>query len=160
MGAVVGGVAALDPEVHRHGTIACDSEDIQQLLEVGAVVLVVAVGDGQAKLSPEGPLLVGRLVVAVERDGGGVVVQFVEIDAELTDGVCHNRERERRDVGVEEPVEATSDAVVVERRELRCSQSQQLGRMACGPLADAVERLARDQEILDQDHQPGRGGDA
>jgi hypothetical protein len=86
MGTVVGGVAALDPELHRHGAVACDGEDIKRLLEVRAMVLVVAVGDGQAELSPQGRLAVGRLVVAVEGDGGGVVVEFVEFDAELCVG--------------------------------------------------------------------------
>src|SRR5205807_2158227 len=35
VGAVVGGVAALDPEVHGHGAVATDGEDVEQLLEVG-----------------------------------------------------------------------------------------------------------------------------
>ena len=46
--AVVGGVAALDAELHRHGAVAGDGEDIQELLEVGAMVLVVPPGDGRA----------------------------------------------------------------------------------------------------------------
>ena len=54
-------------------------------------------------------------------------MQFVEIDAELADRVRHDGEGERGDVGVEEAVEATADAVVVERRELGRGQSQQLG---------------------------------
>src|SRR5439155_14271190 len=53
MGAVVGGVAALDAEVDRHGAVARDGEDVEELLEVGPVVLVMAVGDGQAKLPPQ-----------------------------------------------------------------------------------------------------------
>ena len=160
MGAVVGGVAALDAEVHRHGAVARDGEDVEELLEVGAVVLVVAVGDGQAELPPQGPLAVGGLVVAVEGDGGGVVVQLVEIDGELADRVGHDGEGERGDVGVEEAVEAAADAVVVERGELRRGQSQQSGAVPRGPLADAVEGLARDQEVLEQDQEGGRGGDA
>ena len=118
VGAVVGGVAALDPELHRHGAVAGDGEDVEQLLEVGAVVLVVAPGDGQPEPSPQGPLPVGRLVVAVEGDGGGVVVQFVEVDVELADGVGGDGQGQRGDVGVEEAVEAAADAVVVERGEL------------------------------------------
>ena len=51
------------------------------------MVLVVAPGDGQPQPAPQGPFLIGRLVIAVEGDGGGVVVQFVEIDGELADGV-------------------------------------------------------------------------
>src|SRR5262249_54123669 len=72
MRAVISGVAALDPEVHRHGPVATDGEDVEQLLEVGAVILVVAVGDRQAKPSSQGAFALGTLVVAVERHGGGV----------------------------------------------------------------------------------------
>src|SRR5439155_25315003 len=49
MGAVVGGVAALDAEVHRHGAVARDGEDVEQLLEVGAMVLVVAVSRSEER---------------------------------------------------------------------------------------------------------------
>src|SRR5205085_8746056 len=41
---VVGRVAALDAEVDRHGAIAARGEDVEQVLEVGAMVLVVPVG--------------------------------------------------------------------------------------------------------------------
>jgi hypothetical protein len=78
----------------------------------------MAVGEGQAELSAQGPLLVGGVVVAVEGDSGGVVVQLVQIDGELADCVGHDGEGERGDVGVEEAVEAAADAIVVERREL------------------------------------------
>ena len=158
--AVVGGVAALDPELHRHGAVAGDREDVKQLLEVGAMVLVVAPGDGQAEPAPQGPLLIGGLVIAVEGDGGGVVVQLVEFDAELADGVGDDGEGEGGDVGVEEAVEAAADAVVVERGELFGGQAEESGDVARGPLADAVEGLAGDEEVLEQEQQPGGGGDA
>ena len=95
VGAVVGGVAALDAELHRHGAVARDGEDVEQLLEVGAVVLVVAPGDGQPQPAPQGPLPSARLVVAVEGDGGRVVVQLVELDVELADGVGRDRREPR-----------------------------------------------------------------
>ena len=143
--AVVGGVAALDPELHRHGAVAGDREDVEQLLEVGAVVLVVPPGDGQPEPPAQGPLPVGVLVIAVEGHGGGVVVQLVEFDAELADRVRHGRQRQRGDVGVEEAVETAADAVVVERGQLPRGQPEQFGGVAGGPLADAVEGLAGDR---------------
>ena len=158
--AVVGGVAALDAELHRHGAVAGDREDVEQLLEVGAMVLVVAPGDGQPQPAPQGPLLIGGLVIAVEGDGGGVVVQLVEIDGELADGVDDDGQGEGGDVGVEEAVEAAADAVVVERGELGGGQAEEFGDVSGGPLADAVEGLAGDQEVLEQEQQPGGGGDA
>jgi hypothetical protein len=73
--------------------------------------------------------------------------------------VGHDGQGERGDVGVEEAVQATADAVVVERGELHRGQSQQSGQVPRGPLADAVEGLTRDQEVLEQDQEGGRGGD-
>ena len=84
--AVVGGVAALDAELHRDGPVACYRENVKQLFQVGPVVLVVAPGDGGPELAAEGAFLGGGVVIAVEGDGGGIVVQFVEIDVELADG--------------------------------------------------------------------------
>jgi hypothetical protein len=96
----------------------------------------------------------------VNGDGRRVVVQFVQRDAELADRVRHDRQRQRGDVGVEESVEAAADAVVVERRQLRRGQPETSGGVPGGPLSHAVEGLARQQEVLEQDQQTGRGGDA
>src|SRR5262249_48156909 len=155
-----GGVAARDPELHRHGAVAGDGEDVEQLLEVGAVVLVVAVRDGQAEPPAQGALAVGTLVVAVEGDGSGVVVQLVQVDAELADGVGHDGEGERGEVGVEEAVEGATDAVVVQRGELRRGGPEPSRGVPPGPPADAVEGLAGGQEVLEQDQEGGGGGDA
>ena len=88
------------------------------MFQVGPVVLVVAPGDGGPELAAEGAFLGGRVVIAVEGDGGGIVVQLVEIDVEFADGTRGDVENEAGDVGVEEPVEGATDAVVVERGEL------------------------------------------
>lgn len=87
-------------------------------------------------------------------------MQLVEINGELADRMRHDSEGERRDVGVEEAVETAADAVVVKRRELRRDQPPSLWCISCSPLSDAIEGLTRDQEVLEQDHQPGGGADA
>jgi hypothetical protein len=160
VGAVVGGVAALDPELHGHGAVARHGEDVEQLLQVGPVVLVVAVGDGQPEPASQRALAVGRLVVTVKGDGGGVVVQLVQLDAELAHGVGHDGQGERGDVGVEEAIEGAAGAVVVQRGQLPGGQPQQPRVVPRGPLADAVEGLAGDQEVLQQDQQGSGGADA
>jgi hypothetical protein len=38
----------VDAELQRHGAVAGHGEDVEELLEVGAMVLVVAVRDGHA----------------------------------------------------------------------------------------------------------------
>ncbi len=160
MRAVVGGVTTLDAELHRHGAVAGDREDVQQLLEVGAMVLVVSPGGGRPQPAPQGSLLIRGLVIAVEGDGGRVVVQLVEIDSELADGMDDDGQGERGDVGVEEAVEAAADTIVIERGELVGGQAEEFGDVAGGPLAEAVEGLAGDEEVLEQQQQPGGGGDA
>ena len=51
-------VAAGGAEVQRHAAVGGDGEDEQQLLQVGAMVLVVAEGDGQGRAAQES--LLGR----------------------------------------------------------------------------------------------------
>jgi len=100
-------------------------------------------------------LLVGGVgVIAVERDGGGVVVQLVEPHAELRDGVCRDRQGEGTTVVLEEAVEAPSDAIVIERGDLPLGEPDFVGVVSSGPLADAVEGLAGQEEVLEQDQEP------
>jgi hypothetical protein len=71
------------------------------------------------------------------------------------DGQC-----EGGDIGVEEAVEAAADAVVVERGELGGGQAEEFGDVPRRPLAEAIEGLAGDQEVLEEQEQPGGGRDA
>jgi hypothetical protein len=70
-------------------------------------------------------------------------VQFIERDVELADGVGRDVESQGRDVGVEEAVEGTPDAIIVDRGELLVGQAKPGSVVPCGPLANTVERLAR-----------------
>ena len=111
---VVRGVAAFDAEVDGHAAVVADGKDVEQLLEVRAVVLVVSPGDGQGGPPAAGALL-GRVgVVAVEGDGGRVVVQLVEGHGELADRVADERKDEGRQLALEEPAQGPAHAVVVE----------------------------------------------
>src|SRR5262245_61197364 len=71
-----------------------------------------------------------------------------------------DRQGQAGDVGVEEAVKAAADAIIVERGELIGTEPEEFGDMPRGPLADAVERLTRDQKVLQQEQQPGGCGDA
>ena len=70
------------------------------------------------------------------------------VDVELADGVGGDVERQGGDVGVEEAVEGTTDAIVIERGELLVGQAEPACVVPRGPLADAVEGLARDEQIM------------
>ena len=160
MGLVVGGVAALGLEVDRDPAVLGDREDEQQLLQVGPVVLVVPPGDRQPHLLLA-PLLVGRVgIIAVERDGGGVVVQLVEPHSELRNGVGRDRQGEGTVVVLEQSVEAPSHAIVIERGDLPLGEPEQVGDVPRRPLADAVERLAGQEQVLEQDQETGGRIDA
>src|SRR5659263_518645 len=69
-------------------TVGGDGADEQQLLEVGTVVLVVTVADRRGRRAAPGPP-VGRRVVAGHGDGGRVVVQLGDVDAEVADDSEH-----------------------------------------------------------------------
>jgi len=159
MSTIVGGIPTLDAEVHGDRTITCHREDVEQLLQVGAMVLVVAPGDGPPKLPPERAFLVGVLVVTVERDGGGVVVEFVEGHAKRAHHVLGHPQCQGRNRGIEQVIEASADAIVIERGRLLGRKAQELGDVPACPFAHAVEGLAGQQDVLQQDEQGGRGGD-
>jgi hypothetical protein len=65
--------------------------------------------------------------------------------------VDDDRQGQGGDVGVEEAVEAAADAIVVEGWQLSRAQPEECEDVPRGPLADAVEGLAGDQEVLEQE---------
>ena len=87
-------------------------------------------------------------------------MQLIELDGELAHRVDDDGQGQRGDVGVEEPVEATADTIVVERRQLGRTQAEEAGDVPRRPFADAVERLAGHEEVLEQEQEPGGRADA
>ena len=153
VGLVIGDVAVGRAKVQGHAAVRRDGEDEQQLLQVGTMVLVVTEGDGQGGMPEKALLDGGAGVRAAERDRGRVVVQFVEANAELLDHMGSDGQDQRRHVGQEEPIQGPAHAVVVESSDFFGCQPQEIGGMACGPFAHAVDRLARHQQVAQQDHQ-------
>jgi hypothetical protein len=80
----------------RYTAIVADGENVEQLFQVRAMVLVVAPGDRQGGLAAAGALFGRSGVVAVKGDGGGVVVQLFEGHGKLADRVTDDRQDERR----------------------------------------------------------------
>ena len=87
-------------------------------------------------------------------------MQLIERDVERTDGVGGDVENQGCDIGVEETVEGATDAIVIERGELLVGQVEPARVVPCGPLADAVEGLARDEQVPDEQEQRRGRGDA
>jgi hypothetical protein len=153
MGPIVRDVAAFGAEVQRHAAVGGDGENEQQLLQIGTVVLVVAEGDRQ-RGTAEGPLLaVGTGVRPANGNRGGIVVQLVQRDAELLDHVGRHGQDQRGHIGLEQPVQGPSYAVIVEPVDLLRRQVQDVGRVVRGPFAHAIDRPSRDEQIAEQDQE-------
>ena len=110
----VAGVAIQGPVVDGDGTVGGHAQDEQKLLEVGTVILVVTVGDQDRRLSAN-LSAVGCLVVARQGEGGGVVMQLVQVDVELSNRPQDKFRQEGRAVGVEEAVQGSAHPIVVEQ---------------------------------------------
>ena len=74
-------------------------------------------------------------------------------DVELLDHMRSHGEDQRGHVGEKQPVQGPPHAVVVEPVDLRGRQAQQVGGVACGPFAYAVDRLPREQQVSQQDQE-------
>ena len=80
-------------------------------------------------------------------------MQFVQADAELLDDVRGHGQDQRGHIGRKQPIQGPSHTVVVEQADLLRRQAQHIGGVACGPFAHAVDRLAGDQQVAQQDQQ-------
>jgi len=68
--------------------IVADGQDIQQLFQIGPMVLVASPSDGGNRLAGDFSFGVGVGVIAEKGDRGGVIVQFVQADVELSHHGC------------------------------------------------------------------------
>ena len=100
---------------------------------------------------------IGCGVLSVEGKGGGVVVQLLQGDVELLDHMENELGEHSVSVGVEESVEGSSDAVVVELAELSGGAAQQRGKEGGGPFDDGRQRASGEDEPL-QECSEGKGG--
>ena len=78
-------------------------------------------------------------------------MQLVQVDLELADHMGHERQDQRGDVALEQAIETPPDAVVIERWQLGVGEPECLGSIPRGPFADAVERLAAEEHVLEQE---------
>ena len=92
VGLIVRYVAAGNLEVQRNCTVLGHCENVKQLLKVWAMILVVTPGDRHP--GPFTPcFFLGRVSIStMEGDGGGVVVELVEVHLEFLDHMGHQRQ--------------------------------------------------------------------
>ena len=87
-------------------------------------------------------------------------MELVELDLEFLDGMSSDRQGEGTTVAAEELVEGACEAIVIEGGDLLGYKPQGLGVDSSGPGRGAVEGLAGEEEILEEDHQGLRRGEA
>ncbi|MGH9092933.1 MAG: hypothetical protein ACRDZR_16380 [Acidimicrobiales bacterium] len=111
VGHVVVRVAVTDAQCDRYSPVGTDGQDVDELAQCGAEVLVVPIGDDRGLLPAAPPGLVGA---TGERHARRVIVQFGTVDPKGTHRCEHGLGQKARPVSIEEPVEGASDPVVVE----------------------------------------------
>ena len=153
VGRVVGDVPAGRAEMDGHAAVVADGEDVQELLQVRAMVLAVPPGDRQRLLVSTQRLL-GRFGVGPEEGhGGGIIVQLVHSQGELPHDVANHLQHHCRPVAVEEDAQAASCAIVIERQHLLGGEPQRGGIVTGGPLAQTVDRFPGEEQVLHQQQQ-------
>src|SRR5208282_347727 len=159
MGFVVHHIAAGDLEIERNRAVPGHREDEEQLLEVGPMVLVVTPGDRQPRSLAPFFFLGGFGIGTVQGYRGGVIVQLVQFNLELSNYVGRKGQDHGGDVALKQPIETAPGAVVVEGWELVVGEPECRGIEPRGPFPDAVERLAGEQRVFEQEHDANRGSD-
>jgi hypothetical protein len=148
---VVAGVAVVGLAVDRHGAVGADGKAEQQLLEVGAVVLVVAEGDARRAAGLVGGRLAG--IVPTEGDGGGVLMELGQVDVEGADGVQDQGGQQAGAIGPTQVVQGAAEAVVVEQAHLVRLQAEVFGDAAGDPGGEGIKGLTGQQQVAHQDGQ-------
>ena len=94
------GVAVGGAKLHRYAAIGIGGEDEQQLLQIRAVVLRVAISDRRCALA--GPSR-GALVAVLTTEGnrGAVVMQLLELHGKALRHCQHDLGQQRRPIGLE-----------------------------------------------------------
>ena len=149
------GVAVVNLAVDGHGPVGSHRAVVEQLLEIGPVIFVVAVGDARRALVLHSGRLVGKL--PGESDGGRVLVHLVPGELEGADGAQGHGGQQTGALGAKQVVQGTPTAVVVEPSALFGKEAEVFRDEARGPGGDAVEGLTGQQEVAEQDTQDGGG---
>src|SRR5215467_417930 len=141
MDPIVGLVAVVGLEVHRHGAVAGYAKTIDQLLEIGTALFAVP----SLELNGLGILTV---VGSAHHDARGIVVDLLHLESEAV----HNRQYDARLQGgpirCKQPIKSPSELVVAD-----LALPNQSRIVKCRPFPNGIERVALDQDVLDQRQQ-------
>jgi len=80
-------------------------------------------------------------------------MEFVEIQGELVHNVTDEIQDESRPVAAKEGGQTAADAIVVEQADGHGREAQFAGIVTGGPLAQAIERFSRQEQVPGEDQQ-------
>ncbi len=142
MDGVIGSAAAIHLVREGNGPIGGDADAKDQLLQIGAVVLIVATADAG--------LGEGGCVLSMEGDRGRVVMDAARVDLEMLDDVKRQTEEQAAGMDGNQSIQTACGAVVIDGIFLRRGPSERGGRKRGRPFGDAVKRGGRHQDIGNQ----------
>jgi hypothetical protein len=149
VGARIAGVAVGAAKRHWHVAVGAHREDEQQLLEVRAVLLAVAVGQDWRR-APADPAAGGCAVAAAEADRGGVVVELLEPHPEALPDGQHELGQQRRAVRIVKAVQGATEPVVAQVLHVLRADAEHATGEAVHRLLLTVDRLALDDDRAQQ----------
>ena len=133
MSSGITGVAVSAAKGRGHVAIGCHREDDKQLLQIRAVALGEAVGDGGSR-PPSNLSTRGRAVVTAEANRRAVIVKLIELHSEALADRHHHLGEQRASICIEQSVERAPDPVVAHVLHL-------LGTEAEHPAGEPMHRL-------------------
>ena len=121
------------------------------------MILIIAEGDAWRTVA-----VLRRLLVAVrsrEGDGGGVVVQLLQVDLEFAHGLDDHCREQRGPVSAVEAVEAASEAIIAEKGNLIGLEPEMLRDATSSPRGKSVEGTACEEKVGDESTEGNGCGD-
>ena len=141
MDSIVGLIAIVRLKVHGHCPIACDTEAVNQLLEIGTALL----GMPRLKLNRSRVL---TIVSTPDHHAGSVVVDPIHLEIETLHDRQHDARLQARAIRRKQAIESASESIVVD---FAPRQEPWFERLA--PFPDRIERVALHQDVLHQRQQ-------
>jgi hypothetical protein len=138
-----------DPKLHRHPALGLGGQDEQQLLQIGTMVFGVPVGDRRCRSAPD-RVSAGAAVLPAEAHRSRVIMQLGQAHGELLPHREHHLSEQRCAIGVKQPIERTSDAVIAKVAHLRSRQPKELRSKAHRGLLLAVDGFALNDDRAQQ----------
>src|SRR5215831_9051277 len=138
MDPIVGLIAVVGLEVHRHGAIACYAKTIDQLLEIGTVLFAVPL----LELNGLGILTV---VGSAHHDARGIVVDLLHLEIEAVHDRQHDACLQGGPIRCKQSIKSAAELVVAD-----LALPNQSGIVKCRPFPNGIECVALDQDVLDQ----------